>query len=307
MPSPWSGVSFEHMTTVFVTGGTGYLGERLLPMAADRSRVVAGARQPRAISRLYNPVPLDLCDRMSVMDAIRKVQPDAIIHAAALNPGVDDAMMNEVNALGTEYVAQAAQQIGARLVFVSTDVVHDGQNAPYTDNAEPSPINEYGRSKAAAESLALNAHPNTIAVRTSLIYGLDSMDRGTIGFARRLDQGEPLNLFSDVLRQPVWRDALATSLLRLALDFPNETGVINIAGSDLTDRATFGELMLKFWHIPTVEGSVRHIAAAGRADLASVPLNTQLSLDRAAALSLPLPGVYKVLEQHAGKSSCRSI
>ena len=298
MPTSRLRVSFDRMTTIFITGGTGYLGERLLPIAAKRAQIVAGARNPRAISRLYSPEAMDLFDAASVMSVIERVQPDAIIHAAALNPGVHDSAMVDVNAQGTKYIAKAAQQMGCRLVLVSTDMVHDGKQAPYADNAEPTPINDYGRSKAEGEQLAASVHSNTIAVRTSLIYGLESIDRGTAGFAQRLANGEPLTLFDDVLRQPVSRDALAESLVRLALDFPEETGVINVAGSDLLDRATFGEMMLKFWHIPIDKHSVQRISATGRADLSSVPLNVQLSLDRAPALGLPTPGVYEVLEQH---------
>ena len=274
------------------------MGERLLPIASARARVVAGVRNPNALSEVYSSELMDLCDRASVMDVVRRVKPDAIIHAAALNPGVNDALMHDVNARGTQFVAQAAQKMGCRLVLVSTDMVHDGKHAPYADDAKPDPINDYGHSKAAGEALALNTHHDTIAVRTSLIYGLDSIDRGTAGFAQRLANGDTLSLFSDVFRQPVWRDALAESLVSLALDLPDETGVMNISGSDLTDRATFGELMLKFWHIPVNKGVVQRISAADRADLAHVPLNVQLSLARATALGLPTPGVHEVLAQH---------
>ena len=211
------------MSTLLITGGTGYLGERLLPIAAQRADLVAAARNPRALSRLYNPCAMDLCDRTSVFEQVKAIHPSAIIHAAAINPGVDDAMMETVNHQGTGYLAEAANQIGCRLVLVSTDMVHDGKGAPYADDAAPNPVNDYGHSKARGESAALNANPNSIAVRTSLIYGLDSMDRGTLGFANRLADGHTLTLFDDVLRQPVWRDALADSLVRLALDHTSET------------------------------------------------------------------------------------
>lgn len=286
------------MNTLLITGGTGYLGERLLPIAAQHARVVATARQPRAISRLYNPCAMDLCDKDSVFEQVNAAQPTAIIHAAAINPGVDDAMLEPVNHIGTGYLAEAANRIGCRLVLVSTDMVHDGKQAPYADDAAPTPVNDYGRSKANGEQAALNANPNSIAVRTSLIYGLDSVDRGTLGFANRLADGHNLTLFSDVMRQPVWRDALATSLVQLALTHTCETGVINIAGNQLLDRATFGEKMLDFWHVPVPDGAIEHIQAAGREDLAGVPLDVEMSLARATALGLPTPGVNEVLEQH---------
>ncbi len=286
------------MNTVLITGGTGYLGQRLLPLVAERAHVVATARNPRALSRLYHPEAMDLCDKACVFERVLAIQPQAIIHAAAINPGVDDARMQAVNELGTQYLAEAAHQVGSRLVMVSTDMVHDGTQAPYADEANPSPINDYGRSKANGERAALAANDNTVAVRTSLIYGLDSMDRGTAGFAERLAGGDTLSLFADVLRQPVWRDALATSLLRLALDFPNETGIVNVTGSDVLDRATFGELMLDFWQIPYSSKTVEHILAADLPELVGVPLNTEMSLVRAHTLGLPTPGVREVLANH---------
>ncbi len=286
------------MSTILITGGTGYLGQRLLPIAAEQAKVVATARNPRALSRLYNPCAMDLCDKDSVFNQVNAVQPAVIIHAAAINPGIDDSLLEPVNHIGTGYLAEAANRIGCRLVLVSTDMVHDGRSAPYADDADPSPINDYGHSKANGERAALSANTNTVAVRTSLIYGLDSVDRGTLGFANRLADGHTLTLFSDVMRQPVWRDALATSLVHLALTHSDETGVINIAGNQLVDRATFGEMMLKFWEIPVAHDAIEYIQAAGRNDLAGVPLNVEMSLARAQALGLPTPGVNEVIEQH---------
>ncbi len=293
------GVLSGAMKTVLITGGTGYLGHRLLPIATQRARVVAVARRPRALSRLFRPQSMDLQDRSSIFAAISSIKPDAIIHAAALNPGVDDERMPAVNHQGTQYLAEAACEMGCRLVMVSTDMVHDGKQAPYADDAPPSPINVYGQSKADGEQAALAAHQDTIAVRTSLIYGLDGVDRGTFGFANRLADGNRLTLFSDVLRQPVWRDALAQALVQLALDFTDETGTLNLTGSDVLDRATFATRMLDFWQVAYEPSVIEHIQASERPELSGVPINLELSLSRATALGLPTLGVLEVLQQHA--------
>jgi len=286
------------MKTVLISGGTGYLGERLLPIAAQSAQVIASARDPSALGQLFDPRKLDITDAQATTALVASVKPDAIIHAAAINPGVDDASMASVNVEGTRNLARAASDAGCRLVIVSTDVLHNGAGAPYGDDAMPTPINPYGQTKADAEAVALNTHANTIAVRTSLIYGLDSMDRGTAGFVHRLNQGEPLTLFNDVLRQPVWRDALSAALVRLAIDLVDETGTINVTGSDVLDRATFGELMLDYWDIPYADGDVRRISAAERPDLTGLPIDCRVSLSRAKQLGLPIPGVYEVLKQH---------
>jgi len=283
------------MKTLLITGGTGYLGQRLLPIAAASAHVVATARDPSAIAAAYQPQALDITDPNQVESVIAAVRPDAVIHAAAINPGVDDARMESVNVDGTRYLAQSAESIGARFVMVSTDVLHDGRNAVYADDAAPTPINLYGRTKAAGEAACLAAHSQAIAVRTSLIYGTEAMDRGTQGFVDRLGRGGTLTLFSDVLRQPVSRDALATGLVRLALEFTEETGTLNLTGSDVLDRATFAEQMLNFWQIRYAPESVQRIRAADRADLSEVPLDCRVSLTRAKALGLSIPGVFEVL------------
>jgi len=100
-----------------------------------------------------------------------------IIHAAAANPGSKDAEMNTVNHLATASIGKFSREIGARLVAVSSDMVFSGDDAPYDDQSQP--INEYGRTKAAGEAAVMDY---AALVRTSLIYGLELMDRSTAGF-----------------------------------------------------------------------------------------------------------------------------
>lgn len=267
-------------------------------MAAERARVVAASRSAAGLSDTYSPKTLDLRDSQAVLDCVEAVKPDAIIHAAAVNPGIDEASMQHTNHAGTKALAEAANRCDARLVVVSTDIVHNGQQAPYADDAAAAPINAYGESKALAETAALDAHKNTMVVRTSLIYGLDAIDRGTAGFAKQLAAGKPLRLFQDVLRQPVWRDALAQGLVDLALKHKTETGLINLVGDELIDRASFGQQLLSYWGIDAPAHLVQCIDAAQDPGLAGVPLNTELSLNRAHKLGLSTPGFSTVLAQH---------
>jgi dTDP-4-dehydrorhamnose reductase len=220
--------------------------------------------------------------------------PQAIIHTAAINPGQGDAaQMWRVNVDGSRYVAEAAAAVGARLVCVSSDIIHSGRNAPYAGNAPPSPINDYGRSKAAAEAAIIEANPLAVIVRTSLIYGLDEMDRGTAGFVERLASGQPLILFSDVIRQPVWVETLAAALLKLVkLDF---AGILTVAGRQALTREEFGRRMLAWWQVDPA-GLVQSGRAADISD--TTPLD--LRLDVAVAeqwLDMTFPGVDEVLAE----------
>lgn len=274
----------RRLPTVLVTGASGYLGRRLVALLEGRAEVLARR--------------IELTDPAAVASAVVGRAPDAVIHAAALNPGGPAERFESVNVGGSANVAAAVAQLGraCRLVHVSTDTVHDGRSggAPYADDAPPTPINEYGRTKAAAEAAVLSAVPGAIVVRTSLIYGLTDTDRSTEGFVKRLAEGQSLQLFHDVIRQPVWVDALAEALIHLALVERDRAGYLNVAGEEAVSRAELGRRLLSWWRVALPADRVSEVSAVPFAD---VPLDLRLRLDAARGLGLPLPGLSEVLRR----------
>lgn len=278
--------------TYLITGATGYLGRRLVREAEMRGRVYAASRRPATEAPVGIPIELDVSDRSAVRRVVNKLKPTVIIHAAAVNPGQgDDETMWQVNALGSDHVAEGAREVDSRLLAISTDIVHDGTHGPYDDAASANPLNHYGRSKAAGESAVLARAPDAAVVRTSLMYGLDEMDRGTAGFAERIRRGERQALFSDVLRNPIRVDTLAVALLRLV-----ETaysGTLNIAGRQVLSRDEYGRRMLEYWGVAT-DGLLEATRAADISS--SIPLDLRLRIDRAEQLlGMDLAGVDTVL------------
>ncbi len=278
---------------LLITGGSGYLGQHLTPKAAEMFEVYTTYHANNASIKAGQPVKLNLTQRDEVLHFITHLAPQAIIHTAAINPGGDETAMMAVNAWGSRYVAEGAAAVGARLVHVSSDVLHDGRHAPYADEAVPSPLNLYGQSKAVAEATVTEVNPSVAIVRTSLIYGLKIMDRGTEGFVKRLKSGQPLVLFNDVIRQPIWADSLAEALLKLVtLDF---TGIINIAGRQALTREEFGRRMLRWWQIAH-QDKIETGRAADVSD--TIPLDLRLSISKAERLlQMVFPGVDEVLSK----------
>lgn len=279
--------------TLLVTGGSGYLGRYLTAKAAENFDLYTTYHTHAGQIKAGQPIPLNLANQADVQRVVNRLKPAAIIHTAAINPGGDQKAMMQINARGSEYVAQAAVAVGARLVHVSTDVVHNGKNAPYPDDAPPTPLNAYGRSKAAAEAAVTQADPTAAIVRTSLIYGLDEIDRGTAGFVKKLQSGQPLVLFNDVIRQPVWVDSLAAALLKLVdVEFG---GLLNVVGSQAITREAFGRKMLHWWQVDT-----QGLLQSGRAaDISgTIPLDLRLTTHKAEhLLQMNFPGVDQVLGQ----------
>ena len=126
-------------------------------------------------------VQLDITDEDMVSKTIRSLKPDVIIHCAAWT-AVDAAEDEEnrekvhaINALGTRYIAAAAKAVDAKMVYISTDYVFDGQGErPWEpDDRNYHPINVYGKSKLEGELEVANALSKFFIVRIAWVFGLN--------------------------------------------------------------------------------------------------------------------------------------
>ena len=273
---------------VVVLGGTGWLGQVLVPRLVQLGHVVlAPGREQLDLGRPEAPDAVEAY--------LRAQRPAAVVNVAAANPGSAGDDFHAVNVRGAEAVARAARAVQARLVHVSSDAGLDGRSAPYADDAAMNPLTPYGASKAQGEARALAACPDAVAVRTSLLWDPEAIDRSTAGFAARLEAGEPLKLFVDEVRCPLPRRVLAACLADL-LRVPY-AGTLNVAGRESLSRLDFGLLLLEHFG---VEGLDR-IEPVRSADLQRVggpprPLDLTLDVTRAERLlRRRLPGVREVL------------
>jgi len=126
--------------------------------------------------RAFDRYGLDLADAPPLAAAVRALQPDVIVNAAAYT-AVDKAESERdlafaVNATAPRVLAEEAKRIGAMLVHYSTDYVFDGdKSSPYVEDDPARPINVYGESKLAGESAIQAAGCRHLILRTSWVYG----------------------------------------------------------------------------------------------------------------------------------------
>jgi dTDP-4-dehydrorhamnose reductase len=227
---------------------------------------------------------------------VDEVQPHAIVHTAALNPGQGDDF-HAVNADGSRNVARAAAGVGARLIHVSTDVVFDGQRGNYVEEDPPNPITRYGRSKALAEEAVLASGAAAVVVRTSLIYGWrPTVARAAQWMMDDLRSGKTVRLWTDEVRCPIWVESLAAALVELAES--DYVGILHVAGAQPLSRYEFGVRMLRFHGVdPSPIVPMPSSTDKPRS------LNCTLDCSRARALlRTPLPGVDEVLAAHSPSS-----
>ncbi len=279
------------MARVLITGGSSYLGQHLVPLA-QQSHVVCYTFFSQDVLDLPGGVQLDVRDETAVTQLVTQFQPDAIIHTVGSNRGAD---IRQVIERGTYHITQGAAAVGARLIHLSTDSIFNGRldaahPPPYDESARPSPVNEYGRAKAQAESLA-RQHSNHVIIRTSLIYGLQKMDHGTAWMAKALKAGQPVILFDNQIRNPVWVQTLSQACLELIAH--GYVGIVNVAGQQTLSRAAFSLKMLNYWAIHP-----RTSLSIGPSQHDQWPLDCRLNLQLAnQILRTPLLGVDAVLNE----------
>jgi dTDP-4-dehydrorhamnose reductase len=169
-------------------------------------------------------------------------------------------------------------------------VVFDGRQGPYDESAPLNPLHAYGRAKAAAEALVAG-YDDHVIVRTSLIYGLEIMDRSTEWIAATLRAGQKVTLFDDQWRNPIWAATLSQACLELVE--PGYRGVLHVAGELAMTRADFGLKLLDWWGINERDG----LRIGPSDDRWPRDCRLDVSLAQRTLIS-KLPGVDQVLALH---------
>lgn len=154
---------------VLVTGVKGQLGYDVVNELTKRGHEAIGV----------DIAEMDITDKNSVDTVISRVQPQAVIHCAAWT-AVDAAEDNEdkvraVNATGTQYIADACKKIDAKMMYISTDYVFDGQGTtPWQpDCKDYKPLNVYGQTKLEGELAVANTLDKYFIVRIAWVFGVN--------------------------------------------------------------------------------------------------------------------------------------
>ena len=179
---------------------------------------------------------LDITDAAAVRDAIRHARPDVIVNCAAYTK-VDDAEANEqlataINGSAVEFLADAANDVGALLVQLSTDFVFDGaKRTPYEVNDAPAPLSAYGRSKLVGEQAATMAR-KLVVLRTAWLFGVHGPNF-VEAIRNQVRKGtNPLRVVNDQRGRPTYTPHLAVAIVRLAQrahEDENARGIVHYA------------------------------------------------------------------------------
>jgi dTDP-4-dehydrorhamnose reductase len=247
---------------VLLTGGRGQLGRDLRDVLAgstpdggwDAGRSGTAAILPALAKDGYEVVSpgsdvLNVADRTAVRELADAFRPDIVLHAGACT-AVDACESDPdtafaVNALGTRHVAEAADSVGAHLVYLSTDYVFDGTlDRPYVEWDQPNPRSVYGRSKLGGElEVHAVAGPSASVVRTAWVSGAHgaNMVKTVLRLAEANPAG-PLRFVDDQCGCPTFTADLARAVVRIALD--RRPGTFHVTNQGETTWFAFAQATL---------------------------------------------------------------
>ena len=161
---------------VFVTGALGQLGHDVVLELENRGFEAVGSDIAKGNQDI---VPLDITNKKEVDKVLADIHPDAIIHCAAWTnvDGAEDPknkpVVKRVNVDGTQNLADAVKKLGAKMIYISTDYVFNGEGVePWEpDDKDFGPQNYYGETKLAGELAIVNTLEKFFIVRIAWVFG----------------------------------------------------------------------------------------------------------------------------------------
>lgn len=198
------------MPNILVTGANGQLGRELQDIQFS---------YPSYSFFFYSRNELDITNEQEVRKVFERVQPVYCINCAAYT-AVDKAesepeMAQALNADAVKLLATICNEIGTRLIHISTDYVFDGSSSsPYKEDDSTNPINTYGRTKLEGEKFCQAYNPDSIIIRTSWVYSQYGSNFVNT-MIRLLSIKEEISVVSDQKGSPTYAADLAEAILTI--------------------------------------------------------------------------------------------
>jgi dTDP-4-dehydrorhamnose reductase len=229
-----------------ITGGAGFAAANCAVIAQEKWDVYTTVHKKPISPQVPGlSVVLDITDSEKVISAVSDIKPKAIIHAAAISDtslcAQEPDLAMKVNADAVKNMAIAASKAGARLVYISTDLVYDGGRAFYSETDEAVPTCCYGKSKLAGEVMAAGFCEDLCIARSATVYGRNINDKKNFAevLIEKLSASEQVRLFSDEYRSFIDVRSLCRILLEMAAD-KSLNGIYNAGGNQRLSRCEFG-------------------------------------------------------------------
>jgi dTDP-4-dehydrorhamnose reductase len=227
---------------ILIVGGSGFVGQNLTRFFKLKNLVTVtylNSLLPSDLLETTKSIQLDIRDINTVLSTFDKLLPEVVIHAAG-NKNVRYCESHpeeayQTNALGTRNVARACHNVGARMIYISTDLVFSGTQGSYKETDLPLPSLVYGKTKLKGEEFALQELEDVAICRSGGIYGKNSPLLRWL--ATELNSDRIVECFTDVFNTPTYVENLAEMIENI---IPKKlTGVFHTVGRERVNRFEF--------------------------------------------------------------------
>lgn len=238
------------MLKILITGGSGMVGSNFIKYFSIKKKY--------NLFCLYhsNPTNFDFCENIQIditnkedVLNLSKLNPDIIIHCAALTDTTtcesNPKLAYKVNVQGTSNVVELAKTTKAKLIYISTDAVFDGEKGNYCEEDKPNPLNVYGKTKLEGEKECLNKHNNSLVIRT-YVFGKNNYIKKKVfvdSVIFNLKNNLKYKAFNDVINTPI--HVYQLFLLIEELIHQNYTGIFHLVGNENISRYEFAKIIAR--------------------------------------------------------------
>ncbi len=218
------------------------------------------------------PQAQDLLDPVS-LKAIYCIAGMTNVEACEDNAG----LAFQVNAKGPGILARYARNSGLPFVYFSTEYIFDGQSGPYVEVDQPHPISVYGASKLAGEGEVLDAHPEALILRTTVVYGPDDRQKNFIySLLSALTSGRVMKVAKDQISTPTYNRDLVHAAVRL--QETGSSGIFHVCGPERLSRFDFAQRAANYLGLDA--GLLAPVSTADLRQRAPRPLSAGLATDK---------------------------
>ena len=227
------------MKKILITGAFGQLGRALTRELENENILLLS---DTVIPPNSDGFQLDITDRKLVKESLPALELDLIVNLAAMTD-VDGCQSNPdkawiVNSTSVKNLLDFGQ---CPLIHISSDYVFDGENGPYKESDETSPINVYGETKLESEELMWTTGKRHLVIRTNVVYDYEPTTKASFlkWVVESLQNDQEINVVTDQYNNPTWTSSLAVVINRcIELDV---TGLVHWGDKDYLNRFDFAK------------------------------------------------------------------
>lgn len=234
---------------ILITGSNGQLGNELQKIVATGKAEIGAVSEEIKNAEVFamDVDTLDITNLEQVKKVLNEVKPDVVINCAAAT-NVDGCEANQdlafkINSLGPRNLAMVAEELGAKIVQVSTDYVFSGVGeAPLKECDLVAPVSVYGKTKLLGEEFVRDFSTKYYIVRTAWLYGY--VGHNFVYTMMKLGKDrDTLNVVNDQLGNPTHANDLAYHILKLIQT--EEYGVYHCTGKGECSWYNFASEIMK--------------------------------------------------------------